>query len=255
MRAADRSKKILELLDARGMVLVKDLSVMLQVTEETIRRDLDKIEATNPDIQRIHGGAYRRNGLDQEVPVEIRETLYLNEKRDIAEFCLSQIKNGSSIMLDASSTALCIASLIRQHELEVSVITNSLRIVQAFENYNQAQVICIGGIFRSRSNSFIGHLAVSNLASYHADLSFVSCSGANQEFGVTDHNEGEAQVRRKMLKNADKSFLIADYTKLGRCCLNRIATFDELRCLVTNSSAPEDWKAFFVQQNIPTVYC
>lgn len=255
MIARERRDAIIRTLKEHRTVEVKSLSESFGVTEETIRRDLEKIEAMDLGIYRVHGGAYLQKEFDKEVPIGLRENIILPEKRRIAAHCLELIHRGDSVMLDCSTTARCIASSIREAGLEVTVITNSLSISSTLADCDSVKLVCVGGTLRRSTHSFVGYLATRSLEQFHSDKAFVSCSALHLDFGITDYNESEAEIRRLMLRNADKRYLVADHTKLGKCGVNQIGGFELIDALIADCPLPEDWSRFLQAQGLELIGC
>lgn len=255
MLASTRTEKIIQFLNENGNVIVKELSAYFQVSEETIRRDLEKIEEMRIGVKRVHGGAYKMRDFDEEAPFTFRQSIIMDEKRKMAAYCIHLIENGDSIMLDSSSTSLCIAQSIVATGLKATIITNSLAIAKEMESYKQGQLICIGGILRSSNKSFVGYMATRNLETLHASKAFISCSAIHMKYGLTDYNEGESQVRYSMMKQSDKRYLVADDTKFGKSKVNRISDFSMVDEVITNKETPPEWTLFFQSKDIPLNYC
>lgn len=255
MLALERMKQILEMLNNHESVMVGELSQKFNVSEETIRRDLDKIERENTGVVRVHGGACKIDSIDKEVPVQIREGLLVKEKQKIADHCLTLVKGGDSIMLDSSTTALFLAKRVKEAGLRLTIITNSLEISQVFDNQEHVKLICTGGTLRPSAKSFVGYSATNSLRAFHANKAFVSCSGVHADFGMTDNDEDEAHVRNLMLQNSDNRYLIADYTKFGKCKVNRIAGFEMIDLLITDSNLSAQWKTLLKTKGIHHTCC
>ncbi|MCL1804817.1 MAG: DeoR/GlpR family DNA-binding transcription regulator [Clostridiales bacterium] len=242
MLALERGEAILKTLEENGSAMVSDLSVQLGVTEETIRRDLEKLEGLKK-IRRVHGGAYLVKDMEQTVPVELRRRFFVEEKKRIAARCVGMIGERESVMLDCSTTALVIAQKLRESKKSVSVITNSFDVIQTLGGCDTATVTCIGGIYRAETASFRGHMALANLETHYADKAFVSCTSLHVRFGPTDHIESEARIRATMLEHAQMRVLIADYTKFNTVSPYKIASLDQIDCIVTDNGPDEEWLA------------
>ncbi|MDD2954891.1 MAG: DeoR/GlpR family DNA-binding transcription regulator [Oscillospiraceae bacterium] len=255
MIAKERREAIIRALREQRTAEVKALSVAFGVTEETIRRDLEKIEAMDLGIRRVYGGAYLEKGFDKEVPIQLRENIIVPEKMRIASHCLELIHRGDSVMLDASTTAQYIAESIRNSGLEVTVITNSLSIAGTLADCERVRLVCVGGTLRSSTHSFVGYLATRSLEQFHADKAFVSCSALHLDFGMTDYSEEEAEIRRLMLRNADLRYLVADHTKFGKCGVNHIGNFDLLHGVIVDQPLPPEWTRFLKSLEIPLIGC
>ncbi|MCY6959254.1 DeoR/GlpR family DNA-binding transcription regulator [Clostridium brassicae] len=254
MLAVDRLKKIEELLIENGSVMINNLSELLDVSEETIRRDLEKLEKENK-LKRVRGGAYLPETSDNEVPIRIRENIFLEEKQLIGQKCVELIEEGDCIMLDSSTTALYIAKNLNKSNKKATVITNSVKIVCEFENSKNIKVISLGGTFRKSTSSFIGYIATDSLQKLFADKSFVSCSSISVDFGATDNNESEAMVRNIMLKNSVKKFLVVDHTKFDSPSVNQICKLNDLDMIITDKTIPKKYKEVLVRHEVEIVYC
>jgi len=241
MLAVERRNTILETLRRQGIVTVLELAKTFAVTEETIRRDLKKLEATN-GVARTYGGAYITKTVHSDIPVGIREGIYLEGKEAIAALAEQAIVDGDTIILDSSTTSTHIAKRLKDRT-NIIVITNSIKVVNVLAEAEGIKVICTGGTLRSRQFSFTGPSAVKSLAVYYADKAFVSCTGIDLENGLTDSDEQEAEIRQKMLEQAQEKIIIADQTKLGKISFAAIAPVDVADCIITDLELDETWRA------------
>lgn len=153
MLAVERRACIKETIQEQKSVAVSDLARRFDVTEETIRRDLKVLEAQGV-LTRTYGGAFIQGGAINEVDVTLRETSYVEAKRQIAAQCLQLIRNGDSIFLDSSTTALEIARAIR--DMRLTVLTNSLLIADVLSHSESIRLQVIGGVLQPQSMSSWG---------------------------------------------------------------------------------------------------
>lgn len=153
MLVPERHKKIVQIINDKKNVRVNELSKLFAVTEETIRRDLEKLEAKNK-LQRTHGGAVAMDDSDDdEIPFNDRQVLNRNEKMDVAKVAVSLIDEQDIIFLDASTTALYLAKLLPN--MELTVLTNSLLVASELANRSKIQVIMTGGTLSKTSLSLV----------------------------------------------------------------------------------------------------
>ena len=157
MLAIERRACIKETIQEQKSVAVSDLARRFDVTEETIRRDLKVLESQGV-LTRTYGGAFIQGGAINEVDVTLRETSYVDAKRQIAAQCLQLIRNGDSIFLDSSTTALEIARAIR--DMRLTVLTNSLLIADVLSHSESIRLQVIGGVLQPQSMSFLGEAAL-----------------------------------------------------------------------------------------------
>lgn len=253
MLAIERLKKMQELLNENGSIIISNLSESMDVSEETIRRDLEKL-GKKINIKRVHGGAFLLES-DSEVPIKIREKIYLEEKQMIGAKCESLIRDGESIMLDSSTTAWYVAKNIKSSKKKVTIITNSNTIVNEFSENKLVNVICLGGVFRKRTNSFIGHMTTENLSKFSADKAFISCTAITKGIGATDNNEGEAKVRQLMLEKSIHKYLIMDYTKFDSTAVNLVCPVEYLDAIITDCKITDEYAQWFKSNKVEVFYC
>jgi len=251
--AVERRRRILDTLRSKGIVTVSDLVVDFSVSEETIRRDLQKMEEID-GVQRTYGGAYIAKAVGTDIPIGVRENIYIPGKEAIAELCAGLVSDGETIMLDSSTTAIHIAEHLKKKGSAVSVITNSLRTAEVLADAPQFKVVCIGGMLRHSQHSFVGPAAERVLGSYYADKAFVSCVGLDIGKGATDADELEAEVRKLMLNNAREKILVADATKFGKFALSLISPLDRIDVLVTDRKPEGAWLREFEARMIRCLY-
>ncbi len=232
MLAVERQKRILQRLHGDGFVKVNRLSTEYNVSEETIRRDLQKLEGEG-HLYRTYGGAYLTEIVNPDIPVNFREEVLIEGKTHIAGICRDIIEEGDTILLDASTTALHLAMMLHDFK-RLTVITNSIKIVMALSGYDHIKVLCCGGTLRSRSMSFVGLESLRFFKNFYADKAFVSCTSVDTIKGLTDTNEMEAQVRQKMLEMASHKVLIADVTKFNKTSFAAIAPISILDTVVSD---------------------
>jgi DeoR/GlpR family transcriptional regulator of sugar metabolism len=240
MLAIERRKRILGLLQKQGIVTVSELSIAFAVSEETIRRDLQKMESEN-GVARTHGGAFISKVVHSDIPITIRENLRLDGKARIADLCGGLVDEGETVILDSSTTSLHIAERLKEKR-NIVVITNALKIAMCFAGYDNIKVICIGGTLRNSQMSFIGPAAERGVSEYYADKAFVSCVGVDLVKGITDADEQEAEIRKLMLRQATRKILVADNTKLGKTSFSFIAPMTGLDWLVTDQEPDAAWR-------------
>ncbi len=239
MLAIERRKRILGLLQKQGIVTVSELSIAFAVSEETIRRDLQKMESTS-GVARTYGGAFISQVVHSDIPISIRENICLDGKTRIATLCDTLVDEGDTVILDSSTTSLHIAERLKSKR-NIVVITNALKVALTFAGVDTVKVISIGGTLRHSQMSFTGPAAERVVSEYYADKAFVSCVGVDLVKGITDADEQEAEVRKLMFRQATKKILVADSTKLGKISFSFIAPMSGLDCLVTDQEPSAGW--------------
>lgn len=241
MLAIDRIKTIMDLLEENKSAMVSELSQLLGVTEETIRRDLEKLEFKKR-IVRVHGGAYLLDGFEKGAPVSLLKKFMVEEKERLGKTCLGFIEDKDTIMLDNSTTSFFIAKAIKASSLEVTVITNFLDIIVELSDCKHVKLISLGGTLKHSLNTFIGPTTVGNSMKYFADKSFVSCSAINSKLGIASHSEEDAQIRKNMLTNSENKFLVIDHTKINKTATHLFANVSDIDHLIIDKIISKDWE-------------
>ncbi|MCD9021813.1 DeoR/GlpR family DNA-binding transcription regulator [Cohnella silvisoli] len=252
MLVAERYEKIVSLVGERGSIRVSELSELCQVTEETIRRDLDRLERSGR-LRRSHGGAVSVKDVPQhpEIPYALREITHAEEKKRIALEAIKRIQPKDRILLDASSTAWYMASDVP--DLPLTVLTNSIKVATELSNKEKIEVISTGGILAQRSLSFVGPLAERSLDAYHVDKVFLSCKGVHLERGISESNELQARIKERMIGMADEVILLADSSKFGVQAFTHVADLAEVDVIITDRRIAKETKEQLEDRGITVI--
>ncbi|GFR38367.1 putative HTH-type transcriptional regulator YulB [Insulibacter thermoxylanivorax] len=240
MLAAERCEKIVQLVDERGSVRVSELSEIFKVTEETIRRDLDKLEQAGR-LLRSHGGAVSIKDHTSETPFMEREVTNVEEKKQIAKEAVRHVRPRDRIILDASTTAWYMAQMLP--DIPLTVLTNSIKVAFELANKEKIEVVSTGGILSPRSLSFVGPLAESSLEQYHVNKAFISCKGVHLDRGATESNELQARLKKRMIEIADEVYLLVDYSKFNVNEFSQAAPCEAFHTLITDAKAEQRFLA------------
>lgn len=248
MLVAERYNYIVQLVNSRGSIRVTELSELCQVTEETIRRDLDRLEQTG-QLKRSHGGAVSILETHQlEIHYEEREITYMEQKKKIAQHAISYIEPRDRILLDASSTAWYVAK--RLPDMPLTVLTNSIKVAMELAHKEKIEVISTGGIVSARSLSYVGPLAERSLDAYHVNKAFISCKGVHAEKGISESNELQGRVKQKMIDSADQIFVLADSSKFGVQAFTQVCQLDQVTKILTDDGLSDDMRRPFIEANV-----
>lgn len=253
MLAIERKRKIISLLEEQNSVLVPELSKIFNITEETVRRDLEKLESEGL-LKRTHGGAVINDSITTDLPLKIREVTNIEGKRNIGIKVGEYIKDGDTIMLDSSSTALQIAERIKDKR-KITVITNSVKVVSELAGAKDCNVISTGGNLRGNAMSFVGHLAENTIKNFNVDVAIICCKGVDMEKGITESNEMEAEIKKAMISAADKTFMVVDYTKFNKVSFVKMLKLEQVDKIFTDRKLSEDWEQLLSNKNIELIYC
>ena len=252
MLAIERRNAILEKLQAERRVVISELSQIYKVSEETIRRDLEKLENDGFAIK-SYGGAVINENANVDLPFNIRKKRNVISKQKIAEVISSRIKDGTSIMLDASSTAVYIAKALKERK-NLTLITNSIEIlIEMFDTPN-VNVLSTGGAMREGSFALVGPQTDKMLNSYHVDMAIVSAKGFDLETGMTDTEELHANNKKTMLHAGREKVLAVDSSKFGKTAFTEIGTLEDISMVVTDAKPDEVWLQAFKEYGIECIY-
>lgn len=238
MLPIQRHREILNRLHVSGIVRVSELARSLAVTEETIRRDLDKLE-TDGKLMRTYGGAAALGDQYRELPFEQRSTLNLDQKKAIAVCAVSYVEEGDVIAMDASSTACEMAMALR--DIPLTLITNSVTVCATACSQSRIAVISTGGFLDRPSVSYVGMLAEQALESFHFGKLFLSCKGIDTQRGLSVADESHARIKKRMIELADSVYLLADSSKFGLRAARFFASITDVDVLITDQQADPDF--------------
>ena len=234
MLAEQRHQYILAQVTRNGALSVAELVRELNVSRETIRRDLNTL-AGRGLIVTTHGGAL--SGDRREPDLDVREAANASAKRAIGERAAELVPDGASLIIDSGSTTQAVArALTGRHRL--TVYTNDWRIALLLGRRNDNRVTLLGGELSENEDATFGLDTVHQLTQYHADFSFVGAGGISPDACLTDYTRMAAEVRSRMIAAANLVVVVADNSKFGRVTPVRINGFESARYLVTEL-APE----------------
>lgn len=252
MLPIERRNEILSKLMLDGKVIVSDLSVLYDVTEETIRRDLDKLEQDGL-AKKTYGGAVRNDSLNVDLPYTIRKQTNVDSKKYIAELISRFIEDGDHIFLDSSTTALFTAKSIYTRT-NLTLITNSVEMLMDANTKTDWNIISTGGNYVPTSLSLTGLRAEEVIKSYHADIAVISCKGIDMIKGLTDTSDQNAQIKKAFIASAKKVIVGVDSSKFDKISFVRFSDFDNISAVVTEKEPTDEWKSFFREKNIELYY-
>lgn len=234
-----RKEKIRELLYEKKSVTVNGLSKVFNVTTETIRTDLKALSAEDASIKRSYGGAYISNGVENLIDVNIRMDVCVEAKERIAQYSKALVVSGDTLFLDNSTTCFYIAKEIQ--DMHLTVLTNNLPIINLLSNCSNIKLVSIGGIYSTSEMSFYGNIAVQTMENYFVDKVFFSSRFVSLPDGITDSSERWTLIRKKALKHATKAYYVADHSKFDHTSYNRLAGFDEIDQVITDTPLRQEW--------------
>ena len=239
MAAKERVAVIKQTLERDRQVSVSELSRSLGVTEETIRRDLEKLEGEG-FLKRTYGGAIlHAPAVSVDTDFYQRSIKRTKEKRLVASHALPLLKDTAAIAADSSTTVMEAVKLLRDR-VGLSVLTYSAAILNEMASAN-ATIVSTGGVLDKSTLSFTGQAAKDALRRYHVDIALFSCRGLAIDGGIFDSREGDADIKRAMFERASKLALLVDHSKFDSTSFVRLADFDRIDYIVTDREPSAAW--------------
>ncbi len=249
MLAIERHNRILEILKENGSAAVSVLSEVLGVTEETVRRDLEKMEK-NGELIRTHGGAVSVDQTTAELSYNRRFKAYTAEKVRIAKEASRRINPFDTVFIDASTTAYYLANEIKNIK-NLTVITNSLKVISLLSD-SGVRVVSVGGVL-SENGSFVGNIAEKCIEkSLFANKMFFSAKGFADNFLILESDGAEAAVKQKMFENAKTKYFLCDKSKFGKVGHIKLTSADNVDYIITDRHFSEDERAYLDEHGTKT---
>ncbi len=236
MLSEERFSRILAMLRERGFVRVEELASALNVSDMTIRRDLEKFQETGT-LVRCHGGAMLAGVNQREISFEDKSGANAAEKRRIAAVCATLVSKGMSVFLDAGTTTYEVAQAIRSVSGLV-IITNDIRIAYSLLN-SAADLVLVGGTVQKTTGSAIGELACRRIEEMRFDISFLGAAAIDDCFDVMTPTPEKKGVKTRALANSAAGYIVADSSKFRRRALHRINNLTEYAGAVTDCEFTE----------------
>lgn len=252
MKAFERKERIIQELHRQKKVLVSQLAASFEVTEETIRRDLEKLEQEGI-VTRNYGGAVLNAHANDDLPYQTRNTRNIEEKRTIARLLLPLINNGDTLMTDSSSTVFEALKLLDTERENLTVITNSVIVLNEL-NQTSHTIISTGGALRPKASSLTGPAARQTIQNYNVDAALFSCKGLSMSSGITDSNEPESELKQFMSQQASRTILLSDSSKFDQVGFVKMLDLKQISYIITDQKPSDDWISFLENQHITLLY-
>jgi DeoR family fructose operon transcriptional repressor len=245
-----RQEKILHILHREQFVKVAQLSSLLGTSDASIRRDLQALEEAGL-LRRTHGGAVCSQPAGFEPSIAEKQDRFRSEKAAIARAAVDLVESGETILLDAGSTTLHMAALLK-HRDGIVVVTNAVNIARELAT-GGLEITVTGGTLRPNTLALVGPVAETTLAGLHVDKLFLATNGVDLKRGLTTPNLGEAQIKRAMIDSARQVIVVTDHSKFGCVAFSQFCTLDRIDCLITDAGAPPDFLRELRQHSIKIV--
>ena len=254
MTTYERRQSLLDILRKQPGLRVPELARALDISEGTVRNDLNALEEEGR-LKRVHGGAVL-NDQDQFQNNSFvrRYKQNVTAKLVIAREAALLVKDGDSLFLDASSTDYYLARELSKRQ-ELRVVTNGFEVARELAENPSNNVILIGGVVNNNSSSVTGLLSERIIEELSIEKTFLSCSGFSLERGMTEVLFAEAQIKRKVIESSQQLYALVDSAKFGKDDLTSFARPEKITRLFTDNQLPSDWAAYLNQAGVNFTVC
>lgn len=236
----DRTTAIRQLLFSRGHLSISEIASAVQASEPTVRRDLTALE-TEGAIIRTHGGARIAEESGGEVAFETREQQRLPQKRAIGEAAYKRLRPGTSVFLDAGTTVLQLARLIRLEPMSLNVFTNCLPLAQVLMHVPEVSVSLLGGTLRAENASMVGPMAEDALSRLRFDQVFLGMGALGDDGVIYTVDPQEARLNATALERSETAVILADSAKFGTYLTHRVCTAGADMEFITDADLDPQW--------------
>jgi len=234
----ERQGQIKVLVEEQGKITIPELSRYFNVSEATIRRDLESLSKEGK-IRRMHGYALRLEKTNQEPPIIHRLKKNTAEKERIAKAAVQFINNGETIFLGSGTTVIEVARNIPA-DISLTVITNSLPVVNELADHQGIELIVIGGMLRHSELSMVGHVAEQAVLEFRADKAIVGMYAIDVNSGFTNDYLPEIMTDRAILNIARQVIVVADHSKFGRVSSMLVSPVTAAQMIITDQAIPAE---------------
>ncbi|MBS4210949.1 MULTISPECIES: DeoR/GlpR family DNA-binding transcription regulator [Neobacillus] len=236
----ERKTTIMESLEKEEKVQVRVLANLLQVSDETIRRDLDRLEKEG-FLKKVYGGAVKNKIHSWELPFDEKTTINQKEKQAICKAAADLVEDGDIIMIGNGTTPLDMISYLSDKK-DITLITHSVPVMLGAMDSFKGRVIFIGGEIERNQKYMSGPLSERMLEMLRADKTFVCAGGISTANGITDYDISGSSISRKMMERAEEVIVLADHSKFGKTTFAYMCSITDASKIITDQSCPDEWK-------------
>jgi len=233
-----RRGELRRIVQTRGFASLSDLADSLQVSESTVRRDVEFLEQQG-EARRTHGGVFWTGSAAEMRVFDTRGDLAAPQKRAIAVAAAARIMDRETILLDGGSTTYELARQLVSRPLQV--VTNSLPVANLLSSCEQIDLVLIGGCVHHKTGVTIGPIADSQLSALRVDKAFLSVAGIDED-GFYNSNLLLVETEKMMRRIAKETIIVAHSMKFGRASLSRLCVMNEVGTVVTDSDLSPSWQ-------------
>jgi DeoR family fructose operon transcriptional repressor len=236
----ERREYIINLIKKTGSISAIDIAKTLEVSETTIRRDLNKL-AKKKLLRRTHGGAMSIIAVGQEMKFDIQKEKFIQEKKKISMAAAMLVEEEDVIFIEAGTTGIQTVLNITNKK-KLTILTNSCDVATLLAKANPNYTIMLsGGLLKIETRSLVGPIADNTIKNINVDKAFIGITGMDLEKGITATDQIEAQTKKNIINSAKKVIALCDHSKLGHVSVNFVAPLKKIDILITDSKADQDF--------------
>jgi DeoR/GlpR family transcriptional regulator of sugar metabolism len=247
-----RKKTILERLVREEKLYVPVLAEELNVSSETIRRDLDRLEKAGK-LKKVYGGAILATSDSGEPPFDQKKMINEKEKRAIGKLAAALVEDNDIVMLGNGTTVIEIIRFLNDKN-NVTIITHSAPVMQLAMEVFKGRIIFIGGEVDVRQKSTIGPLSDLMLRHMKANKAFISAGGVSTVDGITDYDLNQAHMSHILKERSEQVIVLADYTKLGKTTFAHVCQLEDISTIISDWHCPTEWKQMLAHTEIQLLF-
>lgn len=236
---------------SRETATIDELCEAFGVSKNTIRRDLNELEARG-HIAKVYGGVTAVSAAGA-VPAPVRSGLHSSDKNLIGRLAAELVEDGDTIFLDSGTTTVCMLKYLATKK-RITVITHSLSALCEASKYKNLNIISLGGIYSRPTDSFVGLSTFESLSTMKISKAFMAATGASIENGLMNTTFLEAEIKRGVVQRTRHIFLLADSSKLDRDAVISFCRLEDIAMLITDCEPCERYKKFFVANGVEVRY-
>ena len=248
MNPNPRQIKLLAIVQAQGSATVEQLADALDVTLQTVRRDVQRL-ADEGALARFHGGVRVPSSTTENIEHKQRESLNSEGKLRIARSVAAAVPNNCSLILNIGTTTEAIARALLQHT-GLRVITNNLNVAAILSANPKSEVIVVGGVVRGRDRGIVGEAAVDFIRQFKVDVALIGISGIEADGSLRDFDYREVKVSQAIISHAREVWLAADINKFNRPAMVEVAMLSQIDRLFTDAPPPEPFAKLLAEAQV-----
>jgi DeoR family transcriptional regulator, glycerol-3-phosphate regulon repressor len=240
MFANERLNQIIEILNIDGKLIVKDLSLKFNVTEDCIRKDLKNLENKNL-LERTYGGAMPVRKSAHNENIQRRKSVNMESKEIIATKAFNLVEDNETIFMDISTTNIMLAKLLANSAKRLTVVTNMMDIISAFSDNNIINVICTGGVFSNQLDGFTGSATIESIQKYKVNRAFIGSCGVNIfDKSITTFDVEDGNTKKAIINAGKNVYLLMNNSKFYSDGIYKFASLYDINSIITESKPTED---------------